>query len=112
VSFVKGQTLANVAFVALGDADDYFAFRVSARATTHVIVDLSGLVASGVSRSALSCAGEDIGPEGAVGGSPFVGSRAWPRAGGESASGVGITPPPIRLEAGWFNASRSTNVEP
>ncbi len=48
VNFARGETVSNAAFVALGVVGDYFAFRVFTRATTHVVVDLSGLVASSV----------------------------------------------------------------
>ncbi|HSU35502.1 MAG TPA: hypothetical protein VLJ88_07570, partial [Propionibacteriaceae bacterium] len=56
VNFVKGQTLSNAAFVALDVVDVFYAFRIFARVTTHVIADLSGFIASGVpgSRSAVA----------------------------------------------------------
>ena len=48
VNFAQGQTLSNAAFVELGVVGDFFAFRIFTRATTHVVVDLSGLTASNV----------------------------------------------------------------
>lgn len=42
VNFVKGQTVANGGFFSVGLVEDYFAIRVYASATTHVVVDVTG----------------------------------------------------------------------
>ncbi|GAA3631255.1 hypothetical protein [Microlunatus ginsengisoli] len=49
INFVKGQSIANGVFVAVGPVGDLFAVRVYARATTHVVLDLSGLSVNGLS---------------------------------------------------------------
>ncbi len=42
INFAKGQTIANGAFIAVGQLDTVFAVRIYARATTHVLLDLTG----------------------------------------------------------------------
>ena len=42
INFTKGQTIANGAFIAVGLLDTVFAVRIYARATTHVLLDLTG----------------------------------------------------------------------
>lgn len=42
INFTKGQTIANGAFIAVGQLDTVFAVRIYARATTHVLLDLTG----------------------------------------------------------------------
>ncbi len=46
INFTKGQTLANGAFVAVGNVAGQFAFSVYGNALTHVIVDISGVTLS------------------------------------------------------------------
>lgn len=45
INFVKGQTVANAGFYAVGLVEEYFAVRVYASATTHVVVDITGYTA-------------------------------------------------------------------
>ncbi|MET0694298.1 MAG: hypothetical protein ABWX96_14030 [Propionibacteriaceae bacterium] len=47
LNFAKGQVLANAAFVQVGVTEGYFAIRIYVQATTHVLVDVTGVSFSG-----------------------------------------------------------------
>ena len=56
LNFTKGQTIANGAFIGLDVVQDAFAVRLYARATTHLIVDLTGLSVNGLPGPAAAAA--------------------------------------------------------